>query len=281
MRRVAALTEVIRDVTLLRMRALVPSACVLAVVCGCGPAPLSPRDPTPGVVHFEVQTYNMNNDQSGDQAIIDAAGYANADILCLQEVTAEYEQGLRKEYSDRYPHMLFQPMPDAGGLAVLSRFPLTDKGYHIESHGWHPAWHVEVETPMGPVQLLNVHLRSLFTGESSRVTSYLTTNRDHLQELEAFTASCAKSLPTIVAGDFNEEPDGVGVKYLEDRGFQNALPLFHPGQWTWRQPPAWQMEQTIDHILFDSAFDPLNSWVEQRGDSDHLPVVAHFEAAPL
>lgn len=263
------------------MRAFSTSSCALAVLFGCGPAPLTPRDPTPGVVHFEVQTYNMNNDQSGDVATIEAAGYANADILCLQEVTKEFEQGLRKDYSDRYPYMLFQSMADAGGLAVVSKFPLTDKGYHLEPHDWHPAWHVEVETPMGPVQLLNVHLRSMFSGQSSRITAYLTVNRDHIQELQAFTESCSKSVPTLVVGDFNEEPSGVSLRFLEDRGFQNALPLYHPGQGTWRDPKAWQMNQTIDHILFDQGFEPLNAWVEQRGNSDHLPVVAHLEAAPL
>jgi endonuclease/exonuclease/phosphatase family metal-dependent hydrolase len=41
------------------------------------------------------------------------------------------------------------------------------------------------------------------------------------------------------------------------------------------------MEQTIDHVLFDHAFIPLNSWVENIGHSDHMPVLAHVEAAPL
>jgi hypothetical protein len=41
------------------------------------------------------------------------------------------------------------------------------------------------------------------------------------------------------------------------------------------------MEMTIDHVLFDRSFIPLNSWVENIGHSDHLPVLAHVEVAPL
>ena len=38
---------------------------------------------------------------------------------------------------------------------------------------------------------------------------------------------------------------------------------------------------TIDHILFDRAFVPLNAYVLDSGNSDHLPVVAHLEASDV
>lgn len=246
----------------------------------CGPAPLEPRDPDPGSVHFVVQTYNIQDTSSGDPITLEAIGAANADVVCLQEVTPLWESDIRSRYSKMYPYMLFHSLDGSEGLGFMSKQPLHDLGFHEEVHGWHPAWHALVDMAMGPLQLLNVHLRSMFSGRSSAGTAYLSTSADHLEEVQAFSAACEHGMPTLVAGDFNEEPDGSAVSYMESRGFQDALPLFHPGQPTWHDPPAWQVEQTIDQIMFDHSFIPLNSWVEDIGHSDHIPVLAHLEFAP-
>jgi endonuclease/exonuclease/phosphatase family metal-dependent hydrolase len=263
------------------MRALICASLGLLTTAACGPAPLEPRDPDPGVPHFVVQTYNILDENGADPGTLEAIGAGNADVVCLQEVTPEWERALRARYEGVYQYTMFHALSGSEGLAFLSRFPLLDLGFHEEIHGWHPAWHAQVDTDMGPIQILNVHLRSMFTGRPSAATAYFSTSSDHVEEVQGFSAACEKGIPTVVMGDFNEEPDGAAVAYLESRGFQNALPLYHPGQPTWHQPPSWQMEQTIDHILFDHAFIPLNAWVENIGNSDHLPVLAHFEAAPL
>jgi endonuclease/exonuclease/phosphatase family metal-dependent hydrolase len=262
------------------MRCHVAAAGWLALTA-CGPAPLTPRDPTPGVAHFELQTFNVEQSHFSDPATVAAVGAADADVLCLQEVQPEWETVLRATYAERYPEMLFQSALGSDGFAVLSKYPLHDQGFHEGPVEWHPAWHVVVDTPMGPVQILHVHLRSVFRGEPGKLESYLTLGQDHLLSIENFSNYCLEGLPTIVAGDFNEEPDGSAVHYLEQHGYRNALPLFHPGQGTWRNPPAWQFEQTIDHVMFSASFDPLNAWVENLGNSDHLPVIAHLQAAPL
>jgi len=255
----------------------VAGLCIIA----CGPAPLKPRDPTPGVAHFKLQTFNVEQSHFSDPPTVEAIGAAGADIICLQEIQPEWETAIRARYADEYPEMLFYPVPGSDGLGVISKYPIYDQGYHQAPTEWHPAWHILVDTPMGPVQVLNVHLRSVFRGEPGKVESYLTLNQDHLLSIQEFSSDCLTGLPTLVAGDFNEEPDGSGVKYLESQGYRNALPLYHPGQGTWRDPPAWQFEQTIDHVLFNSSFVPLNAWVENAGNSDHIPVVVHVEAAPL
>jgi endonuclease/exonuclease/phosphatase family metal-dependent hydrolase len=82
-------------------------------------------------------------------------------------------------------------------------------------------------------------------------------------------------------GDFNEDEEGSAVRYLEGRGYRNALPLYHPGQGTWRYPSvAGQLEKMIDHILFDARLQPLNAWIRRIGRSDHMPVFAHLEWDP-
>jgi endonuclease/exonuclease/phosphatase (EEP) superfamily protein YafD len=120
----------------------------------------------------------------------------------------------------------------------------------------------------------------MFNGGSNAASSYLHVGRDHLSAINDIRAQSPAPV-ALVVGDFNEESDGKAVKKLEDDGFRDALPLFRPGQPTWRHPSlANQLTAAIDHIMFDDSLEPLDARVMVKGNSDHMPVVAHFELAP-
>lgn len=244
----------------------------------CGQPPLKPRAPDPGAPHFTVMSYNIELGAKHEPSTLESIGDLDADIVGLQEVTPEAEAWLRDAYAEQYPYQLYQAKGGAGGLAALSHFPLVDRGLRPAPEEWHPAWHLEADTPAGPVQILDVHLRSLFSGDSNPATSLFSTDSDHTTEIELFSAQCQQGIASIVLGDFNESPDGPAVNYLEGRGFFNVLPAFRPGQPTWRfRSTGDQLSETFDHILINAALVPLNAWVQRRGESDHMPVLAHIE----
>ena len=258
--------------------------CVWLGLCvalfGCGERPLEPRDPTPGYPHFRVATFNVEDGRHGDESTVAAIGKTGADLICLQEVTYDWEAVLREQYADSYPFMLFRSSGGAGGLGVLSRFPLEEVSYLSSANGWHPAWQLAADTPMGRVQILNLHLRALFSGEGNPIESVMATGEDHHVEISGYHGQIEQDPPTLVMGDFNEDTDGDAVRYLESLGYTNALPLYRPGQYTWRHGSVGnQLTKTIDHIMFDHNFEPLNAWVVNQGKSDHIPVVAHVEPA--
>jgi vancomycin resistance protein VanJ len=261
-------------------------ALALCSALGCGSPPLEKHDPTPGAFHFTVETFNVEAGKEHDDATVAAVGAADADIVCLQEAGAGWPDALRAAYAKKYRYQIFMPDPDGhptGALAILSRYPVTDLGVMTGTGDhdwhWHPAWRVQVELPGRTMDMLLVHLRSMFNGRSNAVTSYLHTGRDHLTALNEYRAQSPKPV-ALVVGDFNEEGNGDAVKSLEDDGFQDALPLFRPGQFTWRHPSlANQLNAALDHILFDDSLEPLNARVLVKGHSDHIPVVAHFEFA--
>lgn len=252
-------------------------AFLTALCLGCtGTPPATPRAPTAGAAHFTVMTYNVHRDRSNDASTVDAVGASNVDIVLLQEVTSAWEAAVRARWSEQYPHMLFAPKENAGGLAVLSHFPLEDLGVVPVPGDLHPGWVVHAVTPGGRVQVVHVHLRSLFNGTRDWVSNYFATGADHVYETRLFMDRAMPEMPTIVAGDFNEDPEGDAVRMLEGRGFTNVLPMFKPGQFTW-YGRSIGLDMTIDHVMLDGSFEPLNAWVERRGESDHLPVIAHVE----
>jgi vancomycin resistance protein VanJ len=257
-------------------------ALALTLAFGCGKPPMKTHDATPGVFDFKVETFNVEVGKEHDKPTVDAVGAPDADIVCLVEAGGGWPDALRKAYAHRYRYQLYMPDPSGhptGALAILSRYPVTDLGVMTNGSDWHshPAWRVQVELPGRKLDILIVHLRAMFNGGSNAASSYLQVGRDHLSALNDIRAKSPAPV-ALVVGDFNEEADGKAVKKLEDEGFQDVLPLFKPGQPTWRHPSlANQLTAAIDHIMFDDSLEPLDARVLVKGNSDHLPVVAHFQ----
>src|SRR6185295_15464138 len=158
-----------RVASLIRMREFFALAALGALACG--KPPLQPSDPTPGAPHFTVMTYNVEFHSAGKVSTLDAIGAKQPDVVALQEMTPGMEAEIRETYAELYPFQLFDSAGGTDGLAVLSRYELIDRGVHPGPGGWHPAWHVDVAIPGVSLQLLNVHLRSLLTGNSGALES--------------------------------------------------------------------------------------------------------------
>jgi endonuclease/exonuclease/phosphatase family metal-dependent hydrolase len=247
---------------------------LVVIAFGCGPRPLTPRSPAPGEPWLRVTTYNLHFKAAGDPETLEAVGLANADVVCLQEVTPTWEGLLRTRYAHDYPYMDFKPASGARGLGLLSRYPIRDRGLLASPHDWHPAALADIETPQGTVQVLHVHLRAWVAPQRGIVWGFLRAGSDHEAQIRSFAAHLRPG-PALVVGDFNESPSGAAIRWLERRGFRNALPAYHPGQPTWRgRSIGGAIDMTVDHVLFDAAFAPLEARVLQAGHSDHLPVVA-------
>jgi endonuclease/exonuclease/phosphatase (EEP) superfamily protein YafD len=250
---------------------------LLALACARGPTSPGPRVPPVGSV-LKVLTYNVNFGLAGDRETLAAIRDAQPDLALLEETNAGWERPLRATLSAELPHMIFENRGGAGGLAVLSRFPLAEvELLKPTGSGWFPACRVVVETPFGKVQALAVHLRPPVSDSGSVVGGYFTTGSVRAGEIEAFFAKLAPGFPTLVAGDFNEEADGEVTKFLLAKGMVSALPADQP---TWR----WSIgigtiRRQLDHIMYDRRLEVVSGEVRVAGRSDHLPVVATFQLA--
>lgn len=248
-----------------------------AAAAGCSRR--TPREPHDGLPHIKVMTYNVNYGLSGDEDTMAAIEKGGADIVFLQETTREWEEALLKRFKKTYPHMEFRHCCGAGGLAVLSKYALEKKDYISSPSGWFPAWRLLVDSPLGKLQLLNIHLHPPVSDSGSIVSGYVSTPKVRLEEIESFYACLEPELPTLIAGDFNEKKGGRAVTFLSKKGFQSVLPEFHPGKTTWRwKTSLGTVKYQLDHIMYNKHLRPLSAEVISYGRSDHLPVVAVFES---
>ncbi len=232
---------------------------------------------TSGTPRLRVMTFNVNFGVADRQSNIDAIAESGADLVLLQETTEASEDRFVDALSDIYPHALFKDCCNAGGLGILSKHPIAGDTYLEPEAGWFPAWLVEVDSPIGRVQALDVHLRPPVSDSGSWVSGRFTTRKIRAQEIEAFAEAFDPDLPTIVAGDFNEGENGWAVQFLADRGMRSALPQVDPKAVTWHWPlKLGELSSMLDHIVYDARFVLLRAEVLDRGDSDHYPVVAEL-----
>lgn len=223
---------------------------------------------------LSVLSFNVNFGVGHDPRNVAAVADADADLVLLQETTDESEAVFREALAGTYPHVLFRDCCNAGGLGVLSKHPIREEAWIEPTVGWFPAWRVVVDTPLGRVQALDVHLRPPMSDGGSWVAGYFTTRDDRREEIAAFWPAMDPKLPTIIAGDFNEDAQGRAIAFLAEKGLVSALPQVDPRAKTWRwQTKLGKLRMMLDHVVYGPGLELRSAEVLDRGTSDHLPVL--------
>lgn len=263
-------------------------AAALGVIfaCGCAgdppPAPATPR--IPGATRLRVMTYNLNFGLAGDPAGVAAVASASPDIAMFQETTDEWAAALIAGLGERLPHHRFAPPQNewvAGGMGMLSRWPIARLDTLTGGGGPFFAWRAVVEAPGGPIQIMNLHLRPPMSDTGSWVVGYFSTRADREREARSHVGALDPALPALVVGDFNEEDEGQAIAVFRAKGLRDVLPMFHPDADTWQWPAGGlTLRFRLDHILADPRFRPLAAAVVEAGRSDHAPVWADLEYGP-
>jgi endonuclease/exonuclease/phosphatase (EEP) superfamily protein YafD len=243
---------------------------IAASACATTGAPVAPTERS-----FRVMTWNVNYGLLPDAGAIALLQNADVDVVLLQETTPAWHRALKRELRGTFTYQRHHVHDAAGGLSVLSRYPIKADELIANAISWFPAQRTVIATPSGRVQTLNVHLRPPFDDDGNIVTGYFTTKSIRGDEVDNFTGFLDPDLPAIVAGDFNEA-DGQAVARLEANGFDGALQRFDGSATTWRWPlpVAGEITGTLDHVFVDARLQTVDAWVLYDGESDHFPVVA-------
>lgn len=229
---------------------------------------------------FSIVTFNVNRQSDRFGAATRMLKRLDADLICLQENTAEWEQALRDEMGPRYPYAVFHNTGGPGGIGCLSKHPLSSARLIPAApvDGWFEALHVTIERSSGPLRVLNLHLRPPYLsrgGQASVPLAYSYVWLVRFLELRHFIAQCEHP-PEIVCGDFNEGHLGLTVQWLRRRErYFAANAWWQPA--TWRSPIGpLTLSQTLDHILYRRGLILAHVGVAPDCGSDHRPLMAVF-----
>jgi endonuclease/exonuclease/phosphatase (EEP) superfamily protein YafD len=239
---------------------------ILLLIGACAPPPAEPLPPGPSV---SVLTYNVNFERF-DPATLEAIVEADADLVFLQETTAEWERAIRARLASAYPTMEFRHHDPDGGMAVLARGAVVTHDQRASPVGKFPAWCVLVDSAVGPLQVLHVHLHPPLD-EGGLLTGYFTTGGKRRVEMEAHLG-CFSTPPDLVVGDLNEE-EGDAVDLVAALGLRDAADAFPPPRRTWEwEHWSGQLVGRPDHVFHAAGLMPASVTVREAGASDHRPL---------
>jgi len=283
-----------------RWAGLVLIAALLAVWAWEGPA--APDTPTtqpatrpttrpasqPAAVTFSVATYNINFGNPNLKGIVQTIGKADADVVCVQENTAASRNHLTRHLKRLYPHMRFRDGRYAEGFAFLSKVPITDLKFLPRTAGYFGTWLCRVRLGGRQIQIANVHLRPTIPPGEAKLKELwkllVRTERIRLREIAALHKQLSKTLPVIVAGDFNAPPMLPSAAFLTERGFTDSFASGNEdaprhSTWWWRSGDVvWRFR--LDYIFHSRQMRTQSSQILPSNASDHYLVVSRLSWVP-
>jgi endonuclease/exonuclease/phosphatase family metal-dependent hydrolase len=223
----------------------------------------APQDPVPGIVEGLVTLYRSKN----------------PDVICLQEIQSEYAfRRVREALGMAGAYCPGGHYSQYGGATLWRRgrvvvdirsvSPLPQRMWQITSVARHGT---------GPLTIANIHLASArHLGEGGAAPS-------RIQDLEQMLTQ--KTRPIVVAGDFNEAPDGGVSEYLSSQGYVDTAPLTdHPDISTGinkaRSDQIWIQEDAQDQVREFGIFARETLQTDLPGKellSDHQPLWVKLE----
>ena len=226
----------------------------------------STPDPDAAIVRvYSANLYYRNNDTARIRRSIEAA---DADIVVLIELASDPARNvddLLAGYPHRAASMRLDQTRGPSRSVIASRWPLTVRADPPD--GLH-AVAATVRTPLGPVNVVGVHLTRPWPFQHSWGQISQTVALDALVE--------GLDGPVMVAGDLNSVSSGrIGKQIQRDIGLRPA-PGF-PGTWPSDLPSVLGI--TIDQVYASPDLAFVSRRLGRPTGSDHRPVVTELTRA--
>jgi endonuclease/exonuclease/phosphatase family metal-dependent hydrolase len=238
---------------------------------------------------MRLLTYNIHKGIGGSDRryridrIVDVIAAETPDLVCLQEVDRNVR---RSRYHDQ-PQLLAErlgavahvyqlncPHQDGGyGNLVLTRWEFRRHAHVSLSHGRRKprgAQVVVIETPAGPLHLVNWHL-----GLAERERRWQVRHLLHHPEFRQ-----SEHLPTLIAGDFNDWRNTLSHHSFHQHKFVQATAPTR----RFRSFPAFLALASLDKVFYRGGLHIRSAHTVRthlsRRASDHLPLVVDFDLLP-
>lgn len=248
------------------LRGWITGACALAVagaVFHVGLlAPMFLGDHPDRPAELTVLTLNARRGGADPAAVVQQVRAAHAQVVVLEEVTPELQQGLVAQgLGEALPNVGGAPGPDASGTMIFSAYPLTESAGIPLGHG---SYRIRVAAPE-PFWLVAVHLSQPLNGQGSAWRGDWSVLNQVVPALDG---------PVILAGDFNSTLAHRPMRTLLGRGFDDAARQANAG-WQPTYPSGWGLI-AIDHIVSRGAYDAVSTAARTVPGTDHRALVAGF-----
>lgn len=270
--------------TAVRRRLLYPLGVSALVLVGpimgyCVPRTAFVRSDEPAI---RVVTWNVRNECVNSETLAALIASTKPDIVALQECRSDLQLDWPPDW-----HVHREGRLVTGSLHPLGSVEVSQR--HHPPSKWPPAnaLRCAIQTPIGPVELVNVHLRTprqgieevlsrrTFVDPSKRdsVTSEIESRRLESEDVAEWLDGSSDAV--VIGGDFNMPVDSRIYRQFWSK-YANAFSVAGNGFGHTKRTEVlgWQYGSRIDHILTAPGWRPCGCWLGPNLGSDHLPLIA-------
>ncbi|MFJ8633671.1 endonuclease/exonuclease/phosphatase family protein [Streptomyces sp. NPDC093568] len=212
-----------------------------------------------------VATHNVNADNADPAGTAQDVAASGADIVALEELTADAVPTYEKALGSTYKYHSVQ-----GTVGLWSKYPLSGvKPVNIEL-GWTRAMRASVATPAGQVAVYVAHLPSVRVKMEAGFTAR---QRDKSANALGEAIAHEPVRDVVLLGDLNGTMNDRALRAVtaQMRSTQGASGTGMGFSW----PASFPMAR-IDQIMVRGV-EPVSSWTLPETGSDHLPVAARVK----
>ncbi|MFF3494896.1 endonuclease/exonuclease/phosphatase family protein [Streptomyces sp. NPDC002795] len=212
-----------------------------------------------------VVTHNVNAENSDPAATAKAVAASGAQVIALEEVTAQALPTYRETLAKAYPYHAVK-----GTVGLWSKYPLSDTRPVDIKLGWTRALRTTAATPQGKVAVYVAHLPSVRVKLDSGFTA---SQRDKSADALGEAIADEPLGKVVLLGDLNGTMNDRALNGVtaQMRSTQGAAGSGFGFSW----PAAFPMAR-IDQIMVKGV-EPVTSWTLPRTGSDHLPIAARVD----
>lgn len=241
--------------------------------------PSSPPDVAADLRLVSYNTYVRTPDAGH---VLDLVADTEPDVLVLQEVFPPREVELDAALADRFPHHHVVQSPRVGGVAVYSRFPITEvRPIGDATERSRSTAVVVLDVDGRALQVVPVHLISPCPTCGASVLERLELEGDvRAAEMGSVLAALTPDVPAVVAGDFNSTDRSMPYRQLTAAGFTDPQRDAGEGPgFTWPTDARTGSFLRIDWVLARH-LRAVEAWVDAGRASDHRPVIVDLAFPP-
>ena len=211
-----------------------------------------------------------NRDAAGLLKIIDES---QPDIFLAMEVDSWWVDQLSEI---DFPFVVKYPLDNAYGLALYSKLPLLKREIMFFRHSDVPSFHTTVELASGQkVRFHGVHPVAPFP--SNKYPDNVGLEEVALPKVGKLVA--ADTIPSIVAGDFNDVSWSIITRFFEKNGNLKNVRLGRGLYNSFDATSLW-MRWPLDHFFVTEEFEVVKLEKLGKFGSDHFPMLAEFVLKP-
>jgi endonuclease/exonuclease/phosphatase family metal-dependent hydrolase len=251
-----------------------------AALFGPGLVSTPARSPSSDEMVVQILSWNLEGAESGTSGPMAKLRAFDGDVVALQELSRELAHSILADpaLSSRFAHAALAPRGGAGGLGILSRFPIV-----AATESLNPAvQQVELQLVDRQLTVINAHPFAPDVGFGQPIPfpfAYITTGRDSdlVKIREPIDQAIAAGRQLIVLGDFNVTDREPGFDDLS-RGLWDAHEEVGLGTGsTWRPRDIGFVPfgvLRIDYVLGGPGTRPLSVAEDcPPGLSDHCMLI--------